>query len=75
MTDLVIRDLDGLLADRIRRIAAARGWSAAETVTRLIEYGLFAIEAEVRGGFSNGEADALADAIAALREMPEGPAF
>lgn len=75
MADLVIRDLEGLLAERIRRIADARGWSVAETVTRLLEHGLFMVEAEVRGGFNDREVNALSEAIAALRAVPQGPTF
>ena len=36
MTDLLIRDLDPILTDRIRRVAQARGWSTEETISRLI---------------------------------------
>ena len=76
MTDLVIRDLDPILADRIRRVALARCWSTSETVARLLEQGLFSIEAEVRGGgFQEEEVDVLSEAIAALQEIPQGPSF
>lgn len=75
MTDLLIRDLDSILTERIQRLSAARGWSIDETIARLIEHGLFAMEAEVRGGFSDPEVDALADAIAALRAVPQGASF
>ena len=75
MTDLIIRDLDPILTDRIRRVAKTRGWSTEETISRLLEHGLFAVEAEVRGGFSDPEVAALSDAIAALREVPVGALF
>ncbi len=75
MTDLLIRDLDAILTDRIKRVSAARGWSIQETISRLLEHGLFALEAEVRGGFSDPEVDALSDAIAALRAVPAGASF
>jgi|LNAP01.1.fsa_nt_gb hypothetical protein len=75
MTDLLIRDLDSILTDRIRRVSAARGWSVEETIARLLEHGLFAMEAEVLGGFSDPEVDALSDAIAALRAVPQGATF
>ncbi|MDQ1121424.1 MULTISPECIES: hypothetical protein [Pseudoxanthomonas] len=72
MTDLLIRDLDPILTDRIRRVAQARGWSTEETISRLIEHGLFAVEAEVRNGFSDPEVAVLSEAIAALRAVPHG---
>ncbi len=42
MTDLVLRDIDPMLVDRIRRISVARGWTQHQTVINLIEQGLFA---------------------------------
>lgn len=75
MTDLLIRNLDPILTDRIQRVATARGWSVEETISRLLEHGLFAMESEVRGGFSDPEVDALSDAIAALRAVPQGARF
>lgn len=76
MTDLVLRDIDPILADRIRRVSVARGWTEHETILRLIEQGLFASEHEVRGGgFEDQEVHALADAIAALKDVPAGKGF
>ncbi|WCE05311.1 hypothetical protein [Pseudoxanthomonas sp. JBR18] len=75
MTDLLIRDLDPILTDRIQRVSAARGWSIPETIIRLLEHGLFSVESEVRGGFSDPEVSALSDAIAALRAVPQGATF
>ena len=66
MTDLLLRDIDPILADRIHRVSVARGWTEHETILRLLEQGLFASEQEVRGGLEGGEVDALAEAIAAL---------
>jgi len=75
MTDLVLRDIDPMLVDRIRRISVARGWTQYQTVVNLIEQGLFACEHEVNGGFAHPEVDALADAIAALKLLPSGGSF
>lgn len=75
MPDLVLRDIDPILAERIQRIGLARGWSPHETVMRLLEQGLFACEQEVRGGFESPEVDALSDAIAALKLLPAGQGF
>ncbi|CAD7386427.1 hypothetical protein [Xanthomonas arboricola] len=72
MTDLVLRDIDPLLVDRIRRISVARGWTQYQTVMHLLEQGLFASEYEVTGGLQHPEVDALAEAIAALKALPAG---
>jgi hypothetical protein len=72
MVDLLLRDLDPLLNERIRRVAVARGWTREETCVALLEQGLFASELEVRGGFQNPEVEALSEAIAALQALPAG---
>ena len=48
MADLVLRDLDPLLEERIRRVAVARGWTREYTCVALLEQGLFSSELEVR---------------------------
>jgi len=75
MTDIVLKDIDPLLTDRIRRIAQARGWNMHDTLFNLIEQGLFHCEAEVRSGFDDGEVDALTAAINALKDVPAGKGF
>ncbi len=75
MVDLLLRDLDPLLNERIRRVAVARGWTREETCVALLEQGLFASELEVRGGFQNPEVEALSEAIAALQALPAGHGF
>ncbi len=75
MTDIVLKDIDPLLAERIRRIAVARGWNMHDTLFNLIEQGLFHCEVEVRSGFDDGEVDALTAAINALKEVPAGKGF
>ncbi|KAG0944581.1 hypothetical protein G6F31_014570 [Rhizopus arrhizus] len=75
MADVVLRDLDPLLLDRIRRVAVARGWTHEQTCAALLEQGLFSSELEVRSGFGDPEVDALSDAIAALQALPAGQGF
>ncbi|MFT3763897.1 MAG: hypothetical protein QM761_15050 [Pseudoxanthomonas sp.] len=74
MADLVLKNIDPVLNERILRIGAARGWDVRETTVRLLEQGLFHAEQELRSGFSPREADALADAIAALKQVPDDQA-
>ena len=75
MTDIVMKDIDPVLADRIRRVAEARGWSMHDTLFHLLEQGLFATEAEVRSGFNDREVDVLSAAITALKDVPRGHGF
>ena len=74
MTDLVLRDIDPVLAARIRRVAETNGWTMHETILHLIERGLFASE----GGalrFDGSESDVMQSAIAALETVPNDPGF
>ena len=75
MTDIVLKNIDPVLADRIRRVAEARGWSMHDTLFHLLEQGLFATEAEVRSGFNDKEVDVLSAAISALKDVPPGHGF
>ena len=40
MTDIVLKDIDAVLADRIKRVADQRGWGRAKTLLHLLEQGL-----------------------------------
>lgn len=75
MTDIVMKDIDPVLADRIRRVAEARGWNMHDTLFHLLEQGLFITEAEVRSGFNDREVDVLSEAISALKDVPRGHGF
>jgi hypothetical protein len=74
MTDLLLRDIDPILASRIRKVAETNGWTMHETILHLIERGLFASE----GGalrFDGSESDVMQSAIAALETVPNDPGF
>lgn len=75
MTDIVLKGVDPILAERIRRVSQARGWPIHDTIFNLLEQGLFVCEAEVRGGFDDREVNALAEAISALKSVPPGKGF
>ena len=75
MTDIVLHDIDAVLADRIRRISEARGWSPPDTLLRLLEYGLDVCEGDGRSLLDEREAGALELAIAALEQVPNDPGF
>ena len=74
MTDLVLRDIDPVLAERIRKVAQTNGWDMHETILHLIERGLYASE----GGalrFDGSESDVMQSVIAALETVPNDPGF
>ena len=75
VADIILHNLDAILADRIRRVAETRGWSLQRTALHLIESGLFAVEAEMVGRFSDTDASALQEALAALEHIPSDPGF
>ena len=74
MTDLVLRDIDTVLADRIRKVAQTNAWTVHQAILHLIERGLYASE----GGalrFDGAESDVMQSMIAALETVPNDPGF
>ena len=72
MTDIVLRDIDEVLLDRIQRAADKRGWTVSRTLLHLLEQGLYSAEGDGRLSFDNSEADVLQQAISALEGVPDG---
>ena len=66
MTDLVLRDIDPELAERIKRLADARGWTMHTCLQALIEQGLYACESGLNVHFNDRESAALQHAISAM---------
>jgi hypothetical protein len=62
--------LDPQMAERLRRIAAARGLSEPQALAQALERGLASLEAESANELADEEADVLKAAIAALEEIP-----
>ncbi|MGH8030840.1 MAG: hypothetical protein ACREO8_00375 [Luteimonas sp.] len=75
MTDIVLHDIDPVLADRIRRVSVARGWTVPRTLLHLLEQGLHGYEGDGGVRFDNSEADVLQAAIAALEGIPNADGF
>ena len=75
MTDIILRDVDAVLAERIRRIGEAHGWSPSETLLHLLEYGLHACEGDGVGRLDPAERDVLGSAIQAMEQVPDDPGF
>jgi hypothetical protein len=75
MTDIILRDVDAVLAERIRRIGESHGWSAADTLLHVLEYGLHVCEGDGKGRLDPVERDALSTAIQAMEQVPDDPGF
>ena len=75
MTDLVLRDIDPALADRIKRLADVRGWTMHDTLRILMEQGLYACESGLNVHFNDRESDALQRAIAAMEHVANDQGF
>ncbi len=69
MTDIVLKDVDGMLAERIKRVADKRGWTVPKTLLHLLEQGLYVYEDGGKFSFDTSEEDALQAAIAAMEAV------
>ena len=79
MPDFLVRDIEPQVADRIKRIARERGWPINDVILRLIKEALGMVQPEVplpgdiarlAGTFEDDESRALAEAMNALKELP-----
>lgn len=74
MTDLVLRDIDPVLAERMRKVAHTNGWTMHQAIMHLIERGLYASEGGVLR-FDSSESDVMQSVIAALEDVPNDAGF
>jgi hypothetical protein len=75
MTDIVFRDLDPSLLERLNRVAAANGWPPDEAVRQVIEHGVQALELAATLRLSEREESALRSAIDAMEGVADDPGF
>jgi hypothetical protein len=75
MTDIVLRDIDAVLAERITRIAQVHGWSQPQALLHVLERGLHACEGDGAIGLAEQEARVLQAAIQAMEHVPSDPGF
>lgn len=75
MTDIMLKDADPVLVDRIRRLADARGWPMPQALLYLLEQGLHVYEGDGAARLDNRESSALAEAIAALEGIPDDQGY
>ncbi|MCD9007687.1 hypothetical protein LDO31_15875 [Luteimonas sp. XNQY3] len=71
MTEIVLRDLDPALLERIAAYAQTQGWGQARTLRFLLEQGLRASIGDERSTFDAAEDGVLAAAIGALEQIPD----
>ncbi|WP_101925526.1 MULTISPECIES: hypothetical protein [Luteimonas] len=75
MIELVLRDPDPSLVERIERVAAANGWSQSRTLHVLLDKGLHAVLGDDARDFAPAESDALREAIRAMEQVPDDAGF
>jgi hypothetical protein len=75
MTDLVLRDIDPELVERIKRLSELRGWSVHDTIAILVDRGLQACESGLHVHFNDRESTALEQAIAAMKGVADDTGF
>ena len=75
MTEIMLRDVDDVLLDRIDRVARRSGWDLSTTLMHLLEQGLHAYEGDGELRFEGGEAAVLQAALDALKDVPDDPGF
>ncbi|WP_208543212.1 hypothetical protein [Marilutibacter alkalisoli] len=75
MSDIILRQIDSVLMERIQRVAQAHGWDLQTALMRLLEQGLYVCEGELARSLNDADAKALQDAIAALESVPSDPGF
>ena len=74
MTDLIVRNIDPSLVERVKQFADARGWSLQDALVSLLDRGL-AGDDYIDGALDGDHASVLKDAIAALESVPSDSGF
>ncbi|GAA5002973.1 hypothetical protein FNZ56_08505 [Pseudoluteimonas lycopersici] len=75
MTDILLRDIDPALIERLNRVAAANGWKPDESLHSVLEHGLHALELAATLRLNDREENALQSAINAMEGVADDPGF
>jgi hypothetical protein len=86
MTDILIRDVDDAIAERLRIVAVERNWPVNQVIVNALRYalGLGGEDlarrdrqdiAHLRGTWNTGETDAFRSALSAFEHMDGTPLF
>lgn len=74
MPDLILRDIEPALLDRVRRLADTRACSLEAALLAVLEQGL-ACSSDFDSGLDESDECVLREAIAALENVPSDPGF
>jgi hypothetical protein len=74
MPDLILRDIEPALLDRVRRLADTQACSLEAALLAVLERGL-ACSSDFDSGLDDSDARVLREAIAALENVPSDPGF
>jgi hypothetical protein len=75
VTDIILHDIDAILADRLKLLAEQRHWTMHQTLLTVVEQGLYACESGALVHLDDREANALQQAIAALEQVEDDAGF
>jgi hypothetical protein len=86
MTDILIRDVDDAIAERLRQLAVERNWPVNQVIVNALRYalGLGGEDlarrdrqdiAHLRGTWNSGETDAFREALSAFEHLDGTPLF
>ena len=75
MTDIVLKDLDPALIERLDRVSAANGWQQEESLRNVFEHGLHALELAATLRLNDREENALQSAINAMEGVADDTGF
>jgi hypothetical protein len=75
MTDILLRDIDPVLIERLNRVAAANGWQSDESLRNVLEHGVQTLELAATLRLNEREETALQSAISAMEGVVDDPGF
>lgn len=75
VTDIIVRDLEPALLERIKQIGVARGLDMPQTLLELLQLGLHSCEGRGAPPLNQTESGALDAAIKALEQVPDDTGF
>jgi len=75
MTDILLRDIDPALIERLNRVAAAHGWQSDESMRNVLEHGVQMLELAATLRLNEREETALQSAINAMEGVVDDPGF
>ena len=75
MTDILLRDIDPALIERLNRVSAANGWQSDQSLRQVFEHGLHALALAATLRLNEREENALRSAIDAMEGVVDDPGF